>query len=175
MEKVTISIKKYIVNYGVILGVIFAIYGFILYITDNVIDKDWFFAVISAVILISVIIYGIYCYKSANDGFLKLSEALKIGIGIALIGGIIAIIWNALLMNVIEPEMMNQILDAQREKMIANNPNMPQEQIDQSMKFAEKLNSTIIISSFSLISNLFLGFLISLIGGAIMQKNRDVF
>ncbi|WP_109852344.1 DUF4199 domain-containing protein [Aquimarina sp. AU58] len=175
MKETTIPSKKFILNYGLILGIISIIYGLILYVTDNVASRNWIFAVISAVILISIIFYGINAYKMANNGFLKLGGALKIGIGIALIGGVISIIWNVILMNVIEPDMMNQIFDIQREEMIKRNHNMSREQIDQSIAMAEKISSPYVMPIFSLIWNLFLGFIISLIGGAIMQKNRDVF
>ncbi|WP_025664864.1 DUF4199 domain-containing protein [Aquimarina megaterium] len=175
MEKTTISIKKHILKYGITLGILFVVYGVILYLTNNTTSKNQIFAVIRAAVLIGVIIYGIKVYKSANNGFLKLSEALKIGIGIALIGGIITIVWNSLLMNVIEPNMTDQIFDAQRKAMFEKNPNISQEQIKQSRAMVEKINSPYIMSIIGIAWNLFSGFIISLIGGAIMQKNRDVF
>ncbi len=175
MEKENISSKKYILTYGVILGIISIIYGIILYLTNNSTNRNWIFALISSVILCSTIIYGIYLYRLANDGFLTLKSALKTGIGIALIGGIIAIIWEVFLMNIIDPNMIDLILNMKQEKLINSNPSMSQEEIEQSMITIKKFNSSYILSIFSLINYLFLGFLISLIGGAIMQRKRDIY
>ncbi len=36
-------------------------------------------------------------------------------------------------MTVIEPEYMNQLMDAQREKMIETNPNMTEAQMEQAI------------------------------------------
>lgn len=107
--------------------------------------------------------------------FLRLNEALKTGIGIAFIGGVIGVIWHILITSVIEPDIVNQTINNQQDKMITRDPNMSQEQINQSMEVIKKFNSPFITSLFALIWNLFAGFLISLIGGAIMQKKRDVF
>lgn len=175
MKEATISSRKFIIKYGLILGVISTIYGIFLYVTDNVASRNWIFAVVSGIILISVIIYGIHAYKITNNGFLKLSIALKIGVGIALIGGVISIIWNVILTSIIEPDMMSQIFDMQREEMMKRNPDLSQQQINQNIATAKKISSPHIMSFLSLIWNLFLGFLISLLGGAILQKNRDVF
>lgn len=175
MENSTASAKKHIINYGIVLGILSVLMGVVMYVTNSYTEQNWVHSLIGFVILIGVIIYGIQAYKKANGGFLNLGEALKIGIGIALIGAIISVIWTILLMTVIEPDMINQINEAQREQMIERFPDMSQEQMDQSMEMAAKFTSPYIISAFALIGNLFFGFIISLIGGLILQKKKDVF
>ncbi|WP_024771188.1 DUF4199 domain-containing protein [Aquimarina macrocephali] len=175
MEEFTISIKRYILKYGVILGILSIIYNIIIYTTDNMINRHWLFTLLSAAILISIIIYGIYSFKLANNGFLKLNEALKLGIGIAIIGGAVPFIWNFLLINVVDPEMINQMVNAQKEEMIALNPDISQEEIDRGIMITKKFSSSYMITAFSLISNLLFGFITSLLGGAILQKKRNVF
>ncbi len=175
MEDANISTKKHIINYGLILGILSVIMGVVTYITDGYAKQNWIQTVIGLAILIGVIVYGIKAYKVANSGFLKLGEAIKIGLGIALIGGIIAVVWTILLMTLIEPDITNQINEAQHEQMIERFPDMSQEQLNQSLEMAKKFTSPYIISAFMLIWNLFIGFIISLIVGLIMQKKQDLY
>ncbi|MBQ0732804.1 DUF4199 domain-containing protein [Aquimarina celericrescens] len=173
MENETTSTKKIIINYGIILGMLSVIMGVIIYITDGYAKQNWINTVIGIAIIAGVIIYGIKAFKTANNGFLKLGEALKIGVGIALIGGIIGVIWTILLMNVIEPEIVNQINQAQREQMIESYPDMSEAQLNQSLEMAKKFTSPYMIGAFALIWNLFLGLIISLFTGLAMQKKQD--
>ncbi|WP_024771040.1 DUF4199 domain-containing protein [Aquimarina macrocephali] len=174
MENNKISAGKHIVKYGIILGVTPSIYGIILYLTDNLTTKNWGYSIVTLAVLIGVITYGIYTYKSNNNGFLKLGKALKIGMGISLVGGIIIFTWYLLLYNIIEPDMINQSLDSQRERMILHNPNMSPREVLQAMEQAEKLSSSFLKSLFSIIENLFLGFIISFITGAILHKKQNL-
>ncbi|WP_066318094.1 DUF4199 domain-containing protein [Aquimarina aggregata] len=175
MEGSNVSIKKYILKFGVILGITSVLYNIIIYLTGNIISGKWFLPLISAIILISVIISGIYSYKLANNSFLKLSNSIKIGLGVSLLGGLIVVIWKIFLFNIIEPDMMGQALSTRQEQIITSNPNISQEKLNQSMAVAEKLNSLYIKVLYSLIETLILGFLITLIGGIIMRKQRNPF
>ncbi|WP_281987423.1 DUF4199 domain-containing protein [Aquimarina aggregata] len=174
MENDQASTKKIIINYGVILGVLSVLMGVVIYIMDGYAEQNWVHTVIGLAIIAGVIVYGIKAFKAVNGGFLKLGEAIKVGIGIALIGGIIAVIWTILLMNVIEPGIVDQINDVQREQMLERFPDMPEEQLNQSLEMAKKFTSPYIISAVALIWNLFVGLIISLIAGLAMQKRQDL-
>ena len=120
-----------------------------------------------------MIVYAIKAFKKANGGFLTLGEALKVGIGTALIGGLIGVIWTLLLTNVLEPDYMQQVMEVQKEKML--DQGLSEEQIEASAEMMEKFSSPLISVAASLIGNLFFGFIISLIGGLIMQKKQDLY
>lgn len=173
MENKQISSKKTILQYGILLGITLVLLGVILYVTNTYKDPHWSLSIVSILIIVLVISLGIKAYKTANNGFLTLSEALKTGIGIALIGGIIAALWSFILTTVIEPQYIQQVLEIQKEKMIAQNPNFSQEQIDQGMAIAKKFTSPYMSIAFSMIGSLFFGFIISLFAGLIMQRKPD--
>ena len=174
MENEKPSSKKIIINYGVILGIISVLLGVVIYVTNTYTDPHWSFTLIGILILIAVIVIGIKAYKKSNHGFLELTDALKIGIGIALIGGIIVVIWSFVLTTVIEPEYMQNVLDAQREKLLEN-PDMTEAMVEQSMSVMEKMSSPMIGAAFSLIGNLFLGFIFSLFAGLAMRQKQELY
>ncbi len=171
MENDAITSKKIIINCGVILGILSVLLGVVIYLTNSYTDPNWIYSLLGFIVITGVIIYGIKTFKTSNRGFLTLSNALKVGVGIALIGGIISSIWNFTLATIIEPDYTQQVLDAQRDKMLEN-PDMTEEIVDQSMAIVEKMSSPYITIAMSIISSLFFGFIISLIVGLIMQKKE---
>ena len=126
--------------------------------------------IVSIVIIIGILVFAFIQYKKQNEGFLSLSEALKIGLGISLISAIVGIVYSMVLTEVIDPSTMQKSLDFQFETMRAENPEMTQDQINMARDMAEKFSGPFIRSAFQLIGALFIGFIISLIGGLIVKK-----
>ena len=75
-------------------------------------------------------------------------------------------------MNVIEPTYMDQVIEIQQQAMIEINPEMSQEQIDMSMEISKKFSGTGVVIAYQLIAALFFGFIISLISGIILKKEK---
>ncbi len=175
MKEEHTSSKKIIINYGILLGLLSVVLGAFMYFTNAYLDPHWVYSVISFAIIIAVVTYGIKAYKAANQEYLNLSDALKVGIGIALIGGIISSVWSLTLSTVIEPDYTQQMLAVQKENIIEQYPDFSQEQVDQSMAMMEKFSSPYIGFAVSLIGSLFFGFIISLIAGLVLQKKQDLY
>lgn len=172
METQKTEAKSFVLNYGLLLGILTVIMGVIMYVTNAYLNPHWSFSIIGFLLLAVIISLGIKSYKTANNNYLSIGEALKVGIGISVIGGIIGAIWMFLLVNYIEPEYMSQLAEVQRETMTQMNPNMTQEQMDMAMEMNAKFNSPWILMAFSLIGNLFFGLIIALVAGLIM-KNKN--
>ena len=172
MENQKTEAKKFVLNYGVLLGILSVTLGVVMYVTNAYLAPSFIYSIIGFLILIVVISLGIKAFKSENAGYLSLGEALKVGIGVAVIGGIIGAIWSFVLMNYLEPEFMSQMMDVQREQMMETNPNMTEAQMETAIEMGAKFSSPWIIMAASLIGNLFFGLIISLIAGLIMKKEN---
>ena len=175
MEQNQPDTKKLIINYGFILGMVSILYSLTLYLTGMYRDPHWSVGILGFIILPIMVYMGIKAYKEKNNGFLLLSDALKIGIGIALVGGILAALWNLTLTNVIHPGYTQEVLALQKEKFLADSPDLTQEQIDQTFAISEKWQTPFITFAISIIGSLFFGFICSLIMGLIMQKKEDLY
>lgn len=172
MEQQSIPTQKISINYGLVLGVVSVVLGVILYVTNAYLSPHWSQTLISSTLFILFLVLGIRAYKTANGGFLSLTQAIKVGISIALIGAVISSVWQLLLSEVIEPGMMEQMMEVQRSTMIEQNPNMTQEQIDMAMDMASAFQSPWIILAITLITNIFFGLIVSLIAGLAMRRKR---
>ncbi|MDH7447214.1 DUF4199 domain-containing protein [Aquimarina sp. 2201CG14-23] len=175
MKNKSISIKKYILKYGILYGIIGIIFSLLLYLTENYTKQNLLFPSISFFITISTIILGLMVYKKNNNGYISLKEALKIGIGISLLGGLMVILWKILLTQVIDPEIITQIEDIQIKRLAEKFPNFTQKNMDQHIAITRKYTSPLALLTIALTEHLFLGFLISLIGGLIIRKKRNPF
>ena len=171
MDTQQASIKKIALNYGVLLALLSIVLQVISYVLDAHIDRPWWLSVLQLAISISVIVYGIKAFKTGNAGFLTLGQALKTGVAISLIAGLIAVVFNYIFMNYIDPDFIEKTMEFSREQMIADNPNLTQQQIDNAMEISAKFMSPGIMSAFAIIATLFFGFIISLVSGLIMKKN----
>lgn len=164
--------KSIALNYGLILGIGLILLSVIIYAMGMAYEQDWKTGLISFVITITVIVLGIKKYKEANNGFLSLGQGLKTGMGVALIGAIISIIYTLIFMNIIEPDYLEKSLEIGRQKMLEN-PNLSEEQIEQGLEMQRKFSSPAIIAAVGLVWSLFLGFIVSLIGSLVMQKKEQ--
>ncbi|MGO3182113.1 MAG: DUF4199 domain-containing protein [Aequorivita sp.] len=171
MDTQRASIKKIALNYGVLLALLSIVLQVISYVLDVHIDRPWWLTVVQLLISVSVIVVGLKAFKTSNAGFLTLGQALKTGVAISLIAGIIAVVFNFIFINYIDPDFIAKALEFSRVQMIEQNPNMSQEQIDNAMEISSKFMSPGVMSAFAVISTLFFGFIISLISGLIMRKN----
>lgn len=172
MEAQTAQPKKFILNYGLIFGIISVVLGVIMYVTNAHLNPHWIYNLIGFFIFVIMVSLGIKAFKAENGGFLSLGEALKVGVGIALIGGIITAIWSLILMEVIEPDYMEQVAEIQQEQMMERFPDMSDEQRIQASEIGGQFKSPWITIPISLVVNLFLGLVIALFAGLIMKQKR---
>jgi len=170
MENQPVPSKKIMLNYGLYLGIVSIIISVAVYALGMHYEQDWKNMVIGIIVMFVIIFLGIKKYKEFNSGYLTIGQALKTGIGIALIGGIIGVIYSYIFMNFIEPDFMDKMMELQQQKMIEDYPQLSDEQIETQIELMNKFSTPLISSAFQIIGSLFFGFVISLIVGFI-QKN----
>ena len=110
---------------------------------------------------------AIFQYRKANNNVLTLSQALKVGIGVALIAGVMGVIYQYLLVNVIDASFMEKFAEMQRAKLTEMGK-FTSEEIDKQIEASK--NYFWIGYPIALIMSLFFGFIVSLIAGLIMKK-----
>ena len=172
MDNGASSIKSTVITYGIILGSISVVFQLMLFFLDMHYKNDSTAGIVSLIIMISVLLYSFISYKKINLGYLSLSEAIKIGLGVSLISALITIIYTQILINFLDPETMQKSLDLSMDTMRSENPEIPQEALDTARSIQEKMSSPLIFSAVQIIFSLFFGFIISLIGGLVVKKSK---
>lgn len=172
MKNQQISLKSTMMTFGLILGVVSVVFQLMLFFLEMHYQQTTAAGIVSIIIMIGVLVYAFIHYKKQNEGFLSLSEALKIGLGISLISALFGVIYSLILTNVLDPNTINKTIDFAFEKMRSENPEMTIDQIDMARGIAEKMSTPLISSAVQIIGALFIGFIVSLIGGLIVKKSR---
>ncbi|WP_420602155.1 DUF4199 domain-containing protein [Flagellimonas sp.] len=172
MEENQPKTGKFSLNYGLILGGISLIFGIMLYTQDMHTSQSPVIMIIGLVLAAVVTYLGISNFRKANEGYLSLGQALKIGAGIALISAIIAIAYNYALVNYIDPDAPSKIMDARLGPALESGE-ITQEQFnvqkEQSIKFWW------MGYPFILIINILIGLVLGLISGLILKKAKPAY
>jgi len=172
MDNQKASLKKIALNYGLLLGLASVALSVVTYVMGVHLERPWWASVLGIVIMAALIVYGLKAFKQDNGGFLSLGEAIKVGLAISVIAGIIGAVYNYVFVTVIEPDFVAQMMEITKEQMIEQNPDMTEEQMEMGLSITEKFMSPGIMSAMAIIFTLFLGFIISLISGLVMKQNR---
>ena len=169
------SSKKIILNYGLLLGLALVILNVVNYSFGDIYEQSPIVGAIGYALFIGFIVKGIRDYKALNNGFLKIGEAFKIGLGVALIAGIIISLYQYILMTYLEPDFIAKAAEVQERIMLETNPDMSDDQLDMALKMSEMISKPTILTALRVISNLIGGLIVALVTGLIMKKEADLY
>ena len=170
MEENQPKIGKFAWTYGLLLGAAGVVFSVMLYSMDMHYEQGWDIRIIGTLLMIAVIVLAAIQYKKANSGYLTISDALKLGAGIGLVGAILSLVYYALLTNVIEPDFMDKAMEVAKVKTFEENPKLTEEQWNQGVEMQKKF--AWLAYPFVIIINLVMGLVIGLVTGLIMKKQK---
>lgn len=167
------TILKSSINPGLIAGFSLILINLIAYIVGiDIMNNSWlnifFYILYFFVIFISQKKYR----DNINDNSLSLGEAIKIGITIAMIGGILMSIYNSIFTTYISPDFIENTLHEIEKQLVINDPNISDNQLDIMVNISRKTMSPKFAIPIEIISHVFRGFIISLISGFFVKKNK---
>jgi ABC-type spermidine/putrescine transport system permease subunit II len=172
MENQKITTVKTALNFGLILGGISLVYSLMLFFLDMHYQRETATSLIGYTLLIGLVLWAIMHFKKNNDGYISLSEALKTGVGTALISAIIVCIYTIVMIQYLDPEFLDKSIEYQKQKILQENPEISVESVNKMFSMQKEFSGPFIISGFIIIFNLFFGFIISLIVGLIVKKSK---
>lgn len=173
MEENKPNTGKIALTYGLILGGISMIFMLMLYSLDMHYQGGLMVMGVSLTITVAVIVLGMLQFKKANNGFISFGQALKVGVGIGLVGGIIGIIFNQVMAGLIDPQMMEKAM-AYQKGLLLETTKMTPEQVDAQMESTKKFTTPSMQIVFGLIYSVVASFLLSLIPALILKRPETI-
>ncbi len=167
----TLSKKSLMLNYGILMGVSTIIISVLNYAFGNTYEPHWSINVISALAIIVIIVLGIKKLKEAQSGMLSVSDSIKTGLGITVIGAILSMIYMYLFTKFIEPDFIVNIVELNRTKTLEAAPQISDEQLEMSSNMTRDYFYAFTFGVI-VIFNLFIGFITGLVTGLVI-KNTD--
>ena len=162
--------KNIIVTFGLISGLIAITISLIAYFLGKSVNPGALLSTLSFLLPVILIVIGIKKFKTQNKGFLKWAEAIKIGIGIALIWGLLALIFQYVLETYIDPSLIDDKIEVVRESL--ENWGMDDDVIEEELN-KQKNKSPLFGISMGLLLFTFIGFVVSAITGAILKNTPE--
>jgi len=173
MEENKPQTGKFALNYGIITGIIGLVFGIMLFTMNMHYEQTVGVQVTQTLILAVGIVFGIIQFKKAGGGLLTISEALKVGAGVALIAAIMGLLYFFLLSNVLEPDYMDKVFEIGKIKAMKDNPSLTEEQIDQGIEMQKGF--AWVSYPIILIINVIIGLVVGLITGLILKKEEAAY
>lgn len=170
MEHESPSIKPIAYTYGMY-GALVTIAVLVIMYAFNM-DKSWVLSIASTVLSILVFVYGIKAFKSANANVLTLGQAIKVGLAIAVIAGVISALYSYVHYEFIYPEFIDMQRDTAYTQMMEANPNMTDEQVEQALGISNIFMNSTFFSLSAVLGSLIFGLIVSLIAGLIMRSEH---
>tara|TARA_B100000575_G_scaffold89767_1_gene71282 strand:- start:4064 stop:4585 length:522 start_codon:yes stop_codon:yes gene_type:complete len=164
--------KQIAINFGFLISAYNVSTGLLLVSLNIHYQNNTIIGLINLAVIIGLIFFGIYQLKKSCRGYLKLSEALKTGMGISLISGLTSALYSVILIYYIDPDFIEKTLDFQKQTMLKKDPNLTIEDANAILEIQKQLTGPLTTSSFIIIFNLFIGFIVSLISGLILSKSE---
>lgn len=165
---------KIALKYGAILGAIGVVFGLMLYMQDMHYQINMSTYILSLALpflfVLVAAILGIREFKKKNGGLISFGQGLKIGVGLALVYGIIALAFSVVLSQVIDPEMVSK--QAASLETFMTEMGAPYESIKEQREKMENPNYFEQLGG-GLLFFIFIGFIASLIPSLVMKKKAD--
>ena len=178
METKNVNFLSIALRNGILLGLASVAFTVLLYVTDFLYTDNTLLAIITWLINIAIsivfIVIAVEQYKKANEGFLSIGEAIKVGVLVAVIAGVIGAIYQVIYATIIDPDYYDKVVEVAMKKMSAM-ANFNEEQLEE---FQDKMyaNKPSIASSFStsIVFSAIGGLIISAIVGAVKKKEQPM-
>lgn len=173
MEEIQPKTGKYALTYGALFGGASIVFALMLYSLDMHYQAGMMVFSVSAVITLAAIILALIQFRKDNNGLMTFGQGLKVGVGVCLIGGILSLLFNQVLMNVIDPDMMAKAINFQKEQLLETTK-MTSAQIDAQLEMGKKFQTPAMQIGFGLLYVIVSGFIFSLIPALVLKKTGNI-
>ena len=166
------SLRDFILHYGTILGLISIAFALMIFFLDLHYAQENSVSLVNYGMSVLVLIIALSDYRKNSNGLLSLKDSIKMGMGVFLISSFYVSVYTIILINFLDQETLTKSLEVTEMKILEQNPEISEDQLDQILSFQEKFSTPFVIVTVLIIFSLISGFFSSLILGLILKKSR---
>jgi len=167
-----VLLKATIFQYGKIYGGISVAFAIMLFLLDMHYQGGSLQQWTGLLIMVGSITAGQLAFRKLNDGYLDLSEAMKIGLGVTIIGIVIGLLYGWFQAIVLDPNQVEKATEFALSQAIEQNPEMTDEMIGITKEWIEWGSSPAISTAFVFSFGLIYGSIVALVTGLVVKKSR---
>ncbi|MCE2788174.1 MAG: DUF4199 domain-containing protein [Bacteroidota bacterium] len=174
MENQKPNIVQHAMKFGFIMGLFNILVQLAIYLIDKALLVSFSIGIITMIINLILVIYPVRLYRKELEGFISFKEAFIIGLIVFAGSGLITIIFQYLLYNLIDPQLPDYIKEKAIEKTVGlmERFGAGQEEIAKAIEPLEKedFHQTPSKLGSSYLSNVLIGAVLSLVIAALTRK-----
>ena len=171
MQTNTPTIRSFAYKYGIIISIITIAFSLMIHFMDLTYSGSSVPQIVNYVVSAACIIIAIISFRTANGGLLSLRQSVKIGIGTALVSGLIGVFYLLIFTNVIEPDFVEKFGNEVSAKQLTERfPQMTSDQIQQQIDMQAQFFW--MIYPITLISSCFFGLIVGCLTGLFTKRNQ---
>ena len=173
MEKKNTSVFYNGLVWGLILGFASIIFSVILYMMDQYGNQA--LGYLGLVITIVILIFGMRSFRDQiRGGVMPFGTAFGFGVVVILVSSLLGSIYNYVLVAIIDPDLIQKILDIAIEKGIERSRGRATpEMIEEGMEMMSWMFKPAMMSVMGFLSGGFMGTIVALIMAAIFKRDED--
>ena len=163
------KLGTYNYRFGAIAAGIGIVFSIMLFSMDMTYNQSSVIQTINILIPASLSIMAILTFRKDNVGLLSLKQAIKLGVGVFLVAGIVGLTYFTIFINFIEPDFIANTAALQADALREAQPTMDEDIIEMQQTNTEKY--FYISYPFMLIFNVLIGLIVGLITGLFTKKS----
>lgn len=165
-----LPVKPYAKDFGIIYGAYSILILVLLYAFD--LESNYAISILNFLVTVGIVWYAIHVYKNDNEEQLDLTTAIKLGLAIGVVGGLIYGIYTFMHYEWIQPEFISEMKSNMEVEMEAQiqKEGMNAEEAELLRNSSGFFASPFILGTISLVSIIFKTFLVGLIVGMIKRN-----
>ncbi len=172
MENQPYPASKHALVYGAYVTAALIVLSLAFYVLD-LYGQTWTGYISYAVLLIGVVIASYHYRDNHLGGFITYGQSFMTGFLTALFAAIGVGIFSYIFMSLMPPEFTQNILDQAEEKMLENNPELTDEQIDMAMNMTKKFMNPGMMAGMAFLAYTFFGVIFSLLASIFIKREDD--
>jgi hypothetical protein len=162
--------KKDVLNYGVLFGLYSSLLMYLGYVLSY--ESSPFYRIFSFAFAILILYHAIMKFKKQNFGHLKIKDAIKTGLAIGLVGGIIYAFYTYIHLSFINEEFLREVVDSIKNSTDTQGLELSDEEIAKRKEGAiDYYGSPFFYVTTNLVGSIFQALIVSLVIGLIKKNN----
>jgi hypothetical protein len=165
------SYKTFGINYGIIFGA----YSILVLLLSYVLDfsrENWGFSLVNFIITIGIAGYAVYSFRKNNALQLSIGQAVKIGLIVGAIGGLIYAVYMYIHYTMVDTAFIETMKEDAMKAVEESSKGQPKEEVEMAKKITAITASPFIIATVTLIGVLIKTVLVGLVAGFIFRNER---
>lgn len=165
------SFQKYGINYGIIFGAYSALVLLLSYYL-NYSTENWIFGLINFIVTVGIAGYAVYEFRQNNALKLSVGQAVKIGLIVGVVGGLIYAVYMYIHYTMIDTAFIENMQEQTMKAIAEQTKGKSQEEIDMAKKGASIASSPFALSTVTLFSVMIKTVLVGVVTGLVFKSDR---